>query len=144
MRVLFDTSVLVAAIVEAHPAHTRALPWLQRVKAGIDTGVVAAHSVAEMYAVLTTLPIRPRISPSTARHVIGQNVLDTCEIVSMSDTDYAQIVAHLATAGILGGATYDALILHAAVKVEIDQVLTLNPKDFRRIYPALATIIVEP
>lgn len=55
MRVLLDTSVLVAAMVEAHPAHERALPWLQRVEAGIDSGVVAAHSVAELYAVLTTL-----------------------------------------------------------------------------------------
>ena len=34
MKILFDTSVLVAAIVEPHPMHGRALPWLQRAKAG--------------------------------------------------------------------------------------------------------------
>jgi predicted nucleic acid-binding protein len=56
---LFDTSVLVAAMVEAHPNHTAALPWLQRAKPGLVTGLVAAHSLAELYAVLTTLPIQP-------------------------------------------------------------------------------------
>jgi len=29
MKVLLDTSVLVAAMVEAHPAHEKSLPWLQ-------------------------------------------------------------------------------------------------------------------
>ena len=29
MKVLADTSVLVAAMVESHPAHGRVVPWLQ-------------------------------------------------------------------------------------------------------------------
>lgn len=66
MRVLLDTSVLIAAVVEGHPAHAVAFPWLQRVKAGTDIGVVAAHSLAEMYAVLTRLPTRPAILPAVA------------------------------------------------------------------------------
>jgi len=57
-------------MVESHLAHERALPWLQRVRAETDSGVVAAHSVAETYAILTTLPLRPRISPTTARRLI--------------------------------------------------------------------------
>lgn len=32
MKVLFDTSVLVAAMIESHPAHERALPWPQKSK----------------------------------------------------------------------------------------------------------------
>ena len=56
MRFLLDTSVLVAAMVEAHPMHITALPWLRRAKDRLDSGLVAAHSVAELYAILTTLP----------------------------------------------------------------------------------------
>lgn len=144
MRVLLDTSVLVAAMVEAHPAHERALPWLQRVEAGIDSGVVAAHSVAELYAVLTTLPIRPRIAPAVARRLIEQNVLTNCEIVALSGADYANVISHLASTGIVGGATYDALILHAATKVEVDRIATLNEGDLRRVYPALSSKVVAP
>lgn len=131
-------------MVESHPAHERSLPRLQRIKAGTDSGVVAAHSVAELYAILTTLPIRPRVSPTEARRLIERNVLDTCEIISLSDSDYADVISHLASTGIAGGATYDALILHIATKIEIERIVTLNERDFRRIYPALSDKIVAP
>lgn len=64
MRLFFDTSTLVAAMVEGHPSHSAALPWLQRVK--VDTGLVAAHTLAELYAILTRLPVSPRIPPAMA------------------------------------------------------------------------------
>ncbi len=131
-------------MVEGHPAHGRALPWLQRVRAGTDSGVVAAHSIVELYAVLTRLPVQPRISPAIARQLIDRNVLDLCKIVALSTEDYRGVIAHLTANGIMGGATYDALIMYAAVKVEVDQILTLNEKDFRRIYPALAEKLSVP
>jgi predicted nucleic acid-binding protein len=145
VRVFFDTSVLVAAMAATHPAHARALPRLQLVKVGADTGVVvAAHSLAELYAILTRLPLQPRISPTVAQQLIEQNVLAACEVVALSEAEYAALVAHLAATGIAGGATYDALILHTAAKAGVDRVLTLNVKDFRRVYPTLAGQIVEP
>jgi predicted nucleic acid-binding protein len=144
MRVLLDTSVLVAAMVEAHPMHERALIWLQRIQGGTDVGLIAAHSIAELYAVLTTLPIQPRLSPTTSERLIRRNVLDVCQVVPLSDQDYAAIVDHLSKAGLVGGVTYDALILYAALKADVDRVVTLNERDFRRIYPSLANKIVSP
>lgn len=144
MNILFDTSVLVAAMVEAHPMHERALPWLQRVQAGLDVGIIAAHSIAELYAVLTKLPVRPRISPAVAQRLIQQNVLEICRVVSLSEDDYVAILGHLSDTGIVGGATYDALILYAALKADVDCVVTSNETDFRRIYPDLADKIVAP
>ncbi len=32
MKVLFDTSVLMAAFEVSHPRHTACLPWLQQVQ----------------------------------------------------------------------------------------------------------------
>lgn len=95
MRVLLDTSLLVAAMVEVHPLHSSALPWLQRVKAGTHTGFVAAHSIAELYSILTTLPVQPRITPVIARRLIHNNVINMCNVVSLSKDDYATIVDHL-------------------------------------------------
>ena len=74
MKILFDTSVLVAAVVQPHPMHSRALPWLKRAKAGEYDFVVATHTLAELYAVLTTLPVKPRISSSTAWRLIQENI----------------------------------------------------------------------
>jgi len=75
VRVLLDTSILVAAMVEAHPAHEACLAWLKRVSGGIDEGFVASHSLAELYAVLTTLPVYPPISPRVANQLIQHNII---------------------------------------------------------------------
>lgn len=144
MRILLDTSILVAAMVEAHPAHEQGLAWLKRVTDGADKGLIAAHTLAELYAILTTLPVHPPIAPSDARQLIQRNVVAKLEIVFLSDQDYIQVVEHLATLGIVGGATYDALILRAAANAKADLVVTLNEKDFRRVYPDLGDKIVAP
>lgn len=144
MRILFDTSMLVAAVVEGHPAHAVAFPWLQRVKARTDVGVVTAHSLAEMYAVLTRLPVRPAIPPAIAQRIIAINILDTCEVVALTAADYTALLGHVAGQGVIGGAVYDALLLHAAWRANVDRVVTLNARDFRRVYPALADRIVSP
>ena len=144
MKVLVDTSVLVAATVEKHSAHAVALPWLQRAKAGTITGLVAAHSLAELYSILTTLPIQPRILPAIAHQLIKHNILDHLEVVTLTKEDYAALIEYLSEAELLGGVTYDALILCAAWKANVDQVVTLNEKDFRRIYPGLSEKIVSP
>lgn len=144
MKILLDTSVLVAAMVEAHPAHERALPWLQRVKSETDVGFVAAHSIAELYAILSILPVQPRISSVTANQLIRQNVLDICKVVSLSVQDYTRIIKHLSESNIIGGVTYDAIILYTAFKTEIDRIVTLNKNDFVRIYPDIVDKIVLP
>lgn len=144
MRILLDTSTLVAALVKTHPAHSRALPWLQRVIDNVDTGVVAAHSLAELYTTLTTFPIQPRISAKIANELIQQNVCTVFEIISLSKQDYVTVIENLSKSSIVGGVTYDALILQAAIKAQVELVVTFNKKDFRRIYPEFADKIVSP
>ena len=144
MNILFDTSVLVAAIVRVHPMHERAVPWLKRVKMRTDSGIVSAHTLAELYAVLTTLPVQPRISPELARRLIHDNVLTTCQVVPLTQGDYEAVIARLAERGLVGGLIYDALILYAAAKAQVDVIVTLNEKDFTRIDPSLANKITSP
>lgn len=107
-------------MVEAHPAHAQGMAWLKRVTHGTDEGLVAAHSLAELYAILTTLPVYPSISPSDAQRLIQHNVVQNLKVVSLSDRDYVQVIEHLTTLGIIGGATYDALILRAAANANAD------------------------
>jgi len=144
MKVLLDTSVLVAAMVEAHPDHERALPWLQRAKRKEVTAVVASHTLAELYAILTRLPLQPQISPVVAWQLIRENVLAALEVVPLLEDDYRAVLEHLSQTGIVGGSTYDALIVYAALKATVEQLVTLNVKDFRRVYPDLSELIVAP
>ena len=144
MSVLFDTSVLVAAIVENHERHDDALPWLQRVQEGALSGRISAHSLAEIYAVLTAMPLPIRLSCDVAWQLIATNVLAGFDVVDLTPEDYRTLLTAAAQQEIRGGAVYDAIIARAAEKSEADQLLTLNPDDFRRVWPSGAERVITP
>ncbi len=144
MKALFDTGVLVAAMVEAHPRHAETFTWLQRAHEGRLDYFVCAHSLAELYAVLSTYPARPRLSPELANRLIRENVTDAARVVSLSGSDYSFVLQSLAAMGQPGAVIYDALIARAAQKARVDRLLTLNPRDFLRVWPDGAAVITAP
>lgn len=144
MTILPDTSILVAALNESHVAHERALLWLQRLRHGEISGVIAAHSLAEIFAVLTRTPLKPPITPALAWQLLEVDVLPYMEVVTLSPEDYVAVLRHLSSLNIGGGPTYDALIAYVAIKRGVDYLLTLNPEHFRRVYPSFASQIMEP
>jgi predicted nucleic acid-binding protein len=144
LRVFFDTSVLVAASVEPHPMHERSLVWVKRAKAEELEMLVASHTIAELYGVLTTLPVRPRISPDTAVRLILENVRKIAKVVPLSVSDYEAAIERLAELGIPGGAVYDALIARAAKKSGAERFLTLNAGDFERVWPEGKSLLSLP
>jgi predicted nucleic acid-binding protein len=144
MKVLLDTSVLVAAMIESHERHAEALPWLQKVKDKELEGAVAAHSLAELYAVLTALPLPVRISGRMAWRLIRENISPDFKVVTLSATDYRRVLRSLSSRDVAGGAVYDALIAQAAAKAKVDHLVTLNPKDFQRVWPEGASKIRSP
>jgi len=144
VRVLYDTNVLVAAIVQAHAMHSRALPWLRRARADEVDLVVSSHTLAELYAVLTTLPTRPRIVPGTAWRLIHENIESCARVVALSPSDYAAVIKTAAELGLTGGAVYDAIIAKVAEKAGVERLLTFDGDDFRRVWPSGTKIISEP
>ncbi len=72
------------------------------------------------------------------------NIVENFEIVSLTAEDYLNVVKHLADSEVFGGATYDALIAHSAIKAGVDRIITLNTRDFPRVYPQLAEKVIIP
>ncbi len=144
MRTLFDTSILVAALVEQHPKHERAIPWLSKAKADKFEFIVASHSLAELYAVLTTLPLKPRISTSVAWRLISENIESKAKIVSLTSTEYCSIIKKLSDKGLSGGIVYDALIVGVAQKSKVKRIITLNRKHFRKVWHDNEKTLFEP
>lgn len=143
-RVLFDTSVFVAALVRPHPAHARAFLWLRKAKSGELSLIASSHTLAELYAVLTTLPVSPRITPDIAWRLIQEDILNIAEITALSAADYKAVIKKLKDNGLSGEIIYDALICATAVKAGAETLLTLNNADFRRLPMAEGINIVEP
>lgn len=144
MIILFDTSLIIAALVESHPMHVRAFPWLKKAKAKDFELVVASHTIAETYAVLSTLPIKPRISPSVAWRLINENIVPISKIVSLTPTEYSFTIKQISELGLVGGITYDALIAKVAQKSKVKRMLTLNLEHFTRVWPDGEKIISLP
>jgi predicted nucleic acid-binding protein len=142
MKYLFDTSVLVAAIMTGHQSHVLCLPLLQKAQARQIDGLISTHTLAELYSVLTRIP-QTKISPSLAQNLIEDN-LKAFEFISLNDEDYTAAIALMVQHQLPGGGIFDALIAQAAVKAEVDVILTLNAKHFVRLGAAIATKVQQP
>ncbi|MEC4892895.1 MAG: PIN domain-containing protein [Oscillatoria sp. PMC 1051.18] len=140
VKVLFDTSILVASFLKAHPKHTLCANWWQKVRSGEIEGIIASHTLAETYSVLTRIPLRPRISPSVAQQLIQEN-LKEFEVISLAPPDYEIVIKQMVELNLTGGAIYDALIAQVALKAKVDRLLTLNPKHFTRLGENIANLV---
>ena len=133
MKVFCDTNVLVAAFLQNHPHHNAARPVLERIVAKQDQGFVAAHSLAEAYAVLTRLPGPNQVAPALAWQLISQNVVKNFTSVSLTSKEYVHTLERAAAEGVEGGRTYDALLLTAAAKSGADRIYTTNVRHFQSL-----------
>ncbi len=144
MKVLLDTSILVAALFQNHASHALAIEWLRRAQKQELRAVIAAHTLAEVYAVLTRLPVKPPISSATAWAALQTEVLPYVEVIALSADEYRDAVEQLAARNIGGGQTYDALIAKAALVAEADHLVTLNARHFRAVSADIAARVIDP
>ena len=132
MRTLFDTSVLVAALVDQLGNHDGAFRAFRRYTEGEHSGYCSTHTLAECYATLTALPVATRISPEEARVLIEDTILGRLAVVPLALDDYRSVLQQISVLGLGSGAVYDALHAQCARKERVDQVLTYNLSDFER------------
>ena len=144
MRTLLDTSVVVPAVLQRHPFHSRALPWLSKAETGEIDGIISSHTLAEVYKVLTGMNSRPRFTSSQVIEIISDKLLSTFEIVTLDADDQLVVLRQLADLDIRGGTIYDGLIAYAAFKSDAAQIITFNESDFRRVSANLPLQIVVP
>ena len=106
--------------------------------------MVSSHTLAELYAVLTTLPVKPRISPSVSWRLLHENIEGVAKTVSLSSTEYKATIKKASELGLSGGIIYDALIAKVAEKAKVERLLTFNLKHFRRVWEGRKEALVEP
>jgi predicted nucleic acid-binding protein len=134
--IFFDTTILVAASEQCHPHYVQARPALLRVVAGRDKGFMGLHSIAEVFAALTRLPVQPRIHPVEAARIITENILPHFEVVSLGKEQYLEVLGTMASGAWIGAKIYDLLLLRCAIKCAAKRIYTLNLRDFRQLAPA--------
>ena len=137
-----DTSCMVAAVCAWHARHAAAAA---EIEGRFDRGermAIAAHAIAETYAVLTRLPAPHRLAPADAWTLVRTNFVDNASLVTLDGPAHVAVLEDLAGDGIGGGRTYDALIAACAAASHAKALLTFNRRHFDP--PPSGVVIVEP
>lgn len=140
MKVLFDTSVLVSAVVDQLPRHAQALACFVHYTSGEHRGFCTTHALAEAFATLTALPLPRRISPADARRLIEANFTTRLTLLPLGATDYTRALERVANLGLTSGIIYDALHLLAAEGNACQRLCTYNLAHFTRLQSATVTL----
>jgi predicted nucleic acid-binding protein len=127
VKSFFDTSVLIATFLEDHEHHEPSLKAFLRAER--KRGFCAAHSLAEVFAVLTRLPGRHRLSGEQALLFLG-DVVERLTVVSLTSEEYFRAIRDAAARGVVGGMVHDALLLRCAEKAGAEVVYTWNVRHF--------------
>lgn len=135
MKIFFDTSVLVAAVVDQLPQHERALEAFANFCESDHQGVCSTHCLAECYSTLTALPLARRIQPHEASQIIEENFTKHLTILDLKKTLYFKTIKRVSQLNLRSGVIFDALHLACAEQENCDQLCTFNLRDFRRLNP---------
>jgi predicted nucleic acid-binding protein len=141
VKAFFDTSVLVAVFLEDHEHHERS--FSRFVNVDRSNGCCAAHSLAEVYATLTRMPGKFRLSTDQILLFLD-TVEERLEIVALDGRDYRLAIEAAATAGITGGTTYDVLLTWCARKAQAEKIYTWNIGHFRSLGTDIARGVQTP
>lgn len=144
MKVLFDTNVMVAAIIQSHAHHSFAPPWLERVKQGAIELLVSAHNLAELYVSLTRFALTPPVTPQEAWQLIRDDVLSVAAVVPVGPADYRQLIENASQQGLVGAILYDAVIAKAGEIAGVDYQLTLNIPHFLGVWSGNPAQVISP
>lgn len=141
MKAFFDTSVLVPVFYGDHVHHKASLDrFIQFDKTG---GCCGAHSLAEVYATLTRMPGKHRISGEQAMLFIG-SIRERLTIIALSGDEYADALAASAARGIVGGAIYDAMLAHCAIKAQVKKIYSWNARHYGQCGSEVANLLDTP
>jgi predicted nucleic acid-binding protein len=131
----FDTSVLIAAAVHNHPHNAAAVTLLEKLARSSNKGFLSAHGLAEVYSVLTRLPLRPRIDPAEVLQIVDDQIVPLLELVPLTGKEYLDTVRNAGRQGLIGGRIHDAVHISCAIKAKCDRIYTFNVRDFRDLAP---------
>lgn len=141
MKEFFDTSVLVASFWRGHRDHEASL---RRVAAANKKkSACALHTLAEVYASMTALPVKDVIPPDQALLFV-QEVRDRLSVITLNESEYYETIQQAGERGFISGRIYDALLLACAAKVKAEVIYTWNVKHFKAIDPKQAHKILTP
>ena len=141
--IFFDTSVYIAASLARHERHTSCFDLLSASIANRRKMSCGSHSMAELYSVLTRMPLPDRVSPADAIAIVNR-IESFTTLHSLTTSEQIAVVRDCAARNLVSGIVHDAALVACARKAKATAIYTLNTRHFRMAAPDLTQIIQEP
>ena len=135
MKAFFDTSVLVPVFYGDHERHESCVAVFKRYDK--KQAACGAHSLAGVYASLTRMPGRHRISSEQAMLFVAA-LRERLTIVALTAEEYFRCIKRNAALGVVGGTIYDALLAQCALKAKAEAIYSWNTRHFQLLGPDVA------
>lgn len=131
MTVFFDTSVLLAGLVDFGPQSAPAQSLMHAVaEKRLDATATAWHCCLEFYSVATRLPPEFRLSAADAAMLLEVEVFARMSVADLPERHRLPMLQAAGRDGVSGGRIYDAHIAEVARAVGATVVITDNRRHF--------------
>lgn len=129
--IFFDTSVLLAGVIDFGASSVAPIALLDRVARGeIEGPQTAWHCCLELFSVATRLPEEYRLTTRDAHRLLEEEILARFAVHELPAERRAPLFADAATDGIAGGRIYDAEIGAVAAAAGASLLVTGNRRHF--------------
>ncbi len=121
MKEFFDTSILIAAFWRGHPDHDVSLRLVSAAER--RKSACALHTLAEVYATMTALPVKD-ILPHDQAMLFVREVRDRFTVITLDQDEYYGTIERATDNGFTSRRVYDALLLRCAAKARAEIIYT--------------------
>lgn len=131
MNVFFDTSVLLAGLIDLGPQSAPAQSLMHAVaEKQIPAPGTGWHCCLEFYSVATRLPPEFRLAPGDAVRLLEDEILARLSVHDLPAADHLPMLRLLADDAITGGRIYDVHIAETARAAGARVIVTDNRRHF--------------
>jgi predicted nucleic acid-binding protein len=143
MAYLLDTGILLRFIDAQDVQHSLVVDALARLGDQGDPLLIATQNVAEFCNVLTR-PVAANgkgLLPSDAIQFLQRDFEPICEILPENDRVYDELKRLIGKHSVVGKQVHDARLVAIMLAWQIENLLTLNDRHFRRFEPEGITVV---
>ena len=131
MSVFFDTSVILAGLIDFGPQSAPAQSLLHAVaERRIADCLTAWHCCLEFFSVATRLPPEFRLSPADAFLLLQDEVFERIAVHDLPEPERLTMLQAAGRDGVAGGRIYDTHIAEVARAINAKVVITDNRRHF--------------
>jgi len=143
MPYLLDSGILLRLTDQRDAKHDEVQSSVRNLIGRGEDLLITTQNVAEFCSVAT----RPQVNnglglaPNEALQLLQQEIEPICSIIAELDSTYGELKHLIAKYAVVGKQVHDARLVALMISWQIENILTLNDRDFRRYQPEGITIV---